>query len=144
MTVTSTNVSLLKNQGYGPRKYLAGGYTALLISASALSSWNVPFSSSRVRFIWKVVSIGSAVSPIATLFTYWQGDLLFDSDSGRFANWKYANVSNSLLKIIFYMFFVLHIVFRVLLIGFIFLSFQNLPPEIYETQSWLAFLPSIH
>lgn len=42
-----------------------------LIAASALSSWNVPFPGNSICVLWKVVSVGTAVFLIATIFTYW-------------------------------------------------------------------------
>ena len=121
---------------------MAGGYAALLIAASALSSWNVPFSSNGMRVLWKVVSVGSAFCPVVGFFIGSLVDSCYKGDLN-------SSVSNAeggerVLAVTFWLLFLLHIVFRILLIVLIFLSFRNLPPGIYETRSWLAFLPSIH
>lgn len=121
-TYTSTELRVFIQQR--PRKFLSGGYAALLIAASALSSWSVPFPSRGVRILWKVVSAGSGICPLIAFTGYLQED----ADMGKLAS----------------LYLILHIGFRIFLIVLIFLSFRNMPPKIYETQSWLAFIPSFH
>lgn len=144
ITFTIVILTILIRQVDGSQEYVAGGYTTLLIAASALSSWNVPFSSSGMRVLWKVVSVGSAVCPAVVIFTTWQEDTRYDLDHFYEFGWSDKEGIDKLLSIIFWVSFPLHIVFRVILIVLIFLSFRNLPHEIYETRSWLAFLPSFH
>lgn len=113
--------------------FLTGAYAALLIAASALSSWNTPFSSTGVRVLWKVVSIVSAICPVLAIDSFWVDKLvnLSDDISDGFAMF---------LALVF----LLHCVFRALLIAFVFYSFRNMPPEIYETRGWLDFVPFFH
>lgn len=98
-----------------------------------------------MRVLWKVVSVGSAVCPITAILTTWQGDTR-DSDLDHFfqSGWRDTDGLEKFLVISFWVFIIFHIVFRIILIVLIFLSFRNMPPEIYEISSWLAILPSFH
>lgn len=98
-----------------------------------------------MRVLWKVVSVGSAVCPVAEILTFWQAEIHDYSFDRLFEmEWSDAEGVEILLITSFWIFFLLHIVFRIILIVLIFLAFRNVPPEIYDTRSWLAFLPSIH
>lgn len=150
---TDTSVKLRVFIQERSRKFFMGGYAALLIAASALSSWNEPFPSRGVRILWKVASVGSAVCPIVAIIGYLQEDILGKDYSLHTSGPRLVRFVYRYIKIVvpdtdmgraISIYLLLHIGFRIILIVLIFLSFRNMPPEVYETRGWLAFFPSFH
>ena len=104
------------------------GYAATLIGASALALWNVQFSSSTMRVLWRTFSGFSAALPLLCLFLLVVG-------------------LNTELKGFAYLFVAatgLHVLSRLVLIVLVFYSFHSLPADVYITPSWLEFFPFFH
>lgn len=108
------------------------GYAAVLIGASALTSWNEQFSSTSLQALWRVISIASAALPVAVLAVL----ILCDS----FENTKYEEI----LERSAFFIFVIHCLVRMILIVLLFYSFRRLPSGVYDTQDWLDFIPFFH
>lgn len=93
-----------------------------------------------MRALWKVARISSAVLPVAGLLMAWARHTLF----GRVREWDDSESGEKFILMTLGVLIIVHVAFRIILIVLIFLSFRNLPLDIYETRGWLAFLPSFH
>ena len=104
------------------------GYAATLIGASALAQWNVQFSSSTMRVLWRTFSGISAALPLLCLF------LLILRGITKFRGFDYPFTAA----------IGLHVLSRLILIVLILYSFLSLPADVYKTPSWLEFFPFLH
>lgn len=107
------------------RALAAGVYAAILVGAGALASWNEQFSSSRISYFWKLLSIASAVLPFTSVVAI-------------------TAPSNTFSYFVCFMLISIHIAVRLCVIVVLFYSFASLPSAVYNTQSWLNFMPFFH
>lgn len=109
--------------------YPATTYAAIMIGASVLASWNQPFPNVHLRALWKALSVISFIMPIATTACLWL--------CGRVISSRYEDTC-------FFVVAAVHCSIRLAVIFLIFYSFRSLPSGVYETESWLDFVPFFH
>ncbi|KAG1848939.1 hypothetical protein DFJ58DRAFT_662697, partial [Suillus subalutaceus] len=95
--------------------------------------WNSLFQGQAGQILWRAASLAIVATPVCILllfsYTIWLNGSSDDSENVAFL---------ALLAS-----FSIYIVARVTLIVLILMSFQSLPPAIYDTVAWTKFIPHL-
>jgi hypothetical protein len=97
-------------------------------------AWNVLFEGHAEQILWRAASLAIVSAPVCFLlllgyaFWGWDGVSTFDDAFGMYI--PIITIS-------------IYIVARVVLIVLILMSFQSLPPGIYDTVAWTNFIPHL-
>jgi hypothetical protein len=101
--------------------------------------WNALFHGHAEQILWRAASLAIVSAPVSILLMWgcaiWLNSL--DEVSMSFA------VSRTLTSLVPLASIFIYIVARVILIVLILMSFQSLPPGIYDTVAWTNFIPHL-
>lgn len=118
--------------GYRYLFLLIRAYAGFIVGASILAQWDTHLSSNTMRILWRTFSIISVILPLLIVVIAQYDDLRMEENA------------NSFLRNALYMTYTLHILNRLLIIVFVFISFRSLPSDVYTTPSWFDFVPFFH
>lgn len=113
-------------------------YTAATIfSALHLAAWNYEFSSSAVRYLWRMFSLTTTITPILTLFVIYTFQI-----RAKFLSQVTIKKDKAILSMM------LHVIIgptyttcRLGLIILVIYSLANMPMGVFETPGWTEKLP---
>jgi hypothetical protein len=101
--------------------------------------WNVLFRGHAEQILWRAASLAIVSAPVSILLLW---GYVFWVDSLGELNSAFA-ISEMLAFLVPLASFFIYIVARIILIVLISMSFQSLPPGIYDTVAWTNFIPHL-
>lgn len=133
------HVSLLYSMDTGKGKTQDVFFTVVTVTASILfglchvAAWSFAFPTFWERLLWQVSAIACVVLPVTTLGLAW---------FWRERDWS-DSVDELIYKLVFIPLFGLYTTVRVLLLFEVFFSLRSVPPDVYQSVDWAAYIPHV-
>ncbi|KAI0753365.1 hypothetical protein C8Q80DRAFT_1267772 [Daedaleopsis nitida] len=105
---------------------------SILLGLAHLACWNVEFPNSNGQVLWRYCTLLIIILPVVVSFIIMGAAIIL-------RGWVTDAMNKMALTLI-----VIYCVARLILLILLGHSFQSLPAGVYDTVSWLSFIPSIH